>query len=150
MDCDCISSEEMPLFVVRGQPASFHVAPVQPPNKIYEFIADEVSNFWFALHGRLLDWAKLMPLVGMDPVRLRVITRGQHQHRWVLHRLLNDAATRTSPYWRADFYELDSVPQLSVILAEIEEVHDRSKPQILVLASRTLRFATKALATHAS
>ena len=109
MDCACISSEEMPLFSDGGQPVSFRVAPAQPPNKIYEFIADEVSNFWFALHGRLLDWAKLMPLVGMDPVLQGVITRGQHQHRWVLHRWLKDAAIKTVLYWRAEFSELDVV-----------------------------------------
>ena len=60
MDCACISSDEIPLYSGRGQPASFRWAPVQPPNKLYEFTADEVSNFWFAMHGRLVDWAKLM------------------------------------------------------------------------------------------
>ena len=119
MDCACISPDEIPLFSGRGQPASFRWAPVQPPNKLYDFTTDEVSNFWFALRSRLLDWAKLLPLATMDPELRRETTPGEVLHRRALYRWLKDDVTKTELHWRAEFPELDDVPQLSTIQDEI-------------------------------
>ena len=73
IDRACIGAPDKPKCLRRGQPVTFRTAPVVAPNKLYEFTADETNNFWFALHGRVLQWAKLIP----NGVAL---TCGQCQH----------------------------------------------------------------------
>ena len=102
MDCACISPEEGSLYSGRGQPVSFQEAFVQPPNKFYEFTVDEGSSFWFALHGRLLDRAKLTPVIAVNSMALTSTRRSQHQHRWVLLRWLNAAVAKEGVFWRAE------------------------------------------------
>ena len=75
---------------------------------------------------------------------------GQHQHRWVLLRWFKAALAKVGIFWRAEFSELQEVPQLSTIQQELREVCGRLKPQILALASCSLHLANKAMALHAT
>ena len=88
----------------------------------------------FALLGRLLDCAKLLPAETNDPEARRVATLGQFHNRRAIYPWLKDAVTKAGLSWRLEFTEMDGVPLFSAIQHEIEQIRDRSKLQVLVLS----------------
>ena len=95
------------------------------------------------------DWAQLMPHeeTATFPVEK---THGQYQHSIILRRWLRRAAAKICLFWWTAYAKLDSELQQSTVRSEIESFQDRPKPQVLALASCTLRIATRAMALHAA